>query len=79
MHRGIERFAIAPRGRLLVIAHGLFLKIDFSGFHHEVHEELEVFQRTSGAENEIAQFVGLYALHGLQGEGVAWLLEKTMW
>jgi hypothetical protein len=58
--------------------HGLFLKIDFSGFHHEVHEELEVFQRTSGAENEIAQFVGLYALHGLHGEGVAWLQKKTM-
>jgi hypothetical protein len=39
---------------------------------------LEVFQRTAGAENEIAQFVGLYALHGLHGEGVAWLQEKTM-
>jgi hypothetical protein len=61
-----------------VAPHGLFLKIDFSGFHHEVHEELEVFQRTSGAENEIAQFVGLYALQGLHGEGVAWLQEKTM-
>ena len=22
--------------------HGLFLKLNFSGFHHEVHEELEV-------------------------------------